>query len=285
MDTQLVRSPVYQQLNQRLRSALAGEYKCGDRFLTEREIAERFRVSRTTANKALASLVSEGFLEFRKGLGTFVRRAVIDYDVRSLVSFTEKAKAAGKTPHTELLTFGELLAMDVDNSVQTALGIADNALVWEMERVRLADDVPVIFEHRYVVHGLCPELTRLHAEGSLYRAWTETHGLRIAGANEVIRAVLLTTPNRVVCKPPFARRHSKSCRSVFWRTIGRSGGSGHSIAATGTNSTAGLVRFSRQHPLAVDCGSEDTGEIRSGRPPGTKSDDGPEPFKSTRHRE
>ena len=82
MDTQLVRSPVYQQLNQRLRSSLAGEYRSGDQFLTEREVAEKFQVSRATANKSLASLVSEGFLEFRKGVGTFVRRDVIDYDVR-----------------------------------------------------------------------------------------------------------------------------------------------------------------------------------------------------------
>jgi len=191
VDTNLVRSPVYQQLNQRLRTVLGKDYQCGDRFLTEREIAERFQVSRTTANKALASLVSEGVLEFRKGLGTFVRRDVIDYDVRSLVSFTEKASAAGKTPRTELLTFGKLGVSEVDDTVRTALGIDDDALLWGMERVRFADDVPVILEHRYVVEAHCPKLTRAQAEGSLYRAWTTTHGLDIAGANEVIRTVLL----------------------------------------------------------------------------------------------
>ena len=116
MDTQLVRIPVYQQLNQRLRSALAAKYRSGDQFLTEREVAEKFQVSRATANKSLASLVSEGFLEFRKGLGTFVRRDVIDYDVCSLVSFTEKARAAGKKPSTELLTFGKLTAAEADES-------------------------------------------------------------------------------------------------------------------------------------------------------------------------
>ena len=58
------------------------EYRSCDQFLTEREVAEKFQVSRATANKSLASLVSEGFLEFRKGVGTFVRRDVIDYDVR-----------------------------------------------------------------------------------------------------------------------------------------------------------------------------------------------------------
>jgi GntR family transcriptional regulator len=206
MDTSLVRSPVYQQLNQRLRAALAAEYRSGDQFLTEREVAEKFQVSRATANKSLASLVSEGFLEFRKGLGTFVRRDVIDYDVRSLVSFTEKARAAGKKPSTELITFGKLSGAGVEASIRTALRVESETLLWEMERVRLADGVPVILEHRYVVHGHCPKLTKAQVEGSLYRAWTATYELNIGGANEVIRAVLLSADEakhlRTVPKSP-----------------------------------------------------------------------------------
>ncbi len=193
MDTPLVRSPVYQQLNQLLRATLAAEYRSGDQFLTEREVAEKFQVSRATANKSLASLVSEGFLEFRKGLGTFVRRDVIDYDVRSLVSFTEKARAAGKKPSTELLTFGKLTAAGMDEALQGALGVTQADELWELDRIRLADGVPVILEHRYVVQRHCPKLTKSQAEGSLYRTWTETHGLKIGGANEVIRAVLLSS--------------------------------------------------------------------------------------------
>jgi GntR family transcriptional regulator len=172
--------------------ALAKEYRSGDQFLTEREVAEKFQVSHATANKSLASLVSEGFLEFRKGLGTFVRRDVIDYDVRSLVSFTEKARAAGKKPSTDLVTFGKLSTAEVNTEIATALELTGDALLWEMERLRLADGIPVIWEHRYVVHQHCPKLTKSQAEGSLYRTWTETHGLKIGGANEVIRAVLLS---------------------------------------------------------------------------------------------
>jgi DNA-binding GntR family transcriptional regulator len=92
----------------------------------------------------LASLVSEGFLEFRKGLGTFVRRDMIDYDVRSLVSFTEKARAAGKKPSTELLTFGKLTAAEMDESLHAALAVKPADELWELDRIRLADGVPVI---------------------------------------------------------------------------------------------------------------------------------------------
>lgn len=192
MDTTLIRNPVYQQLNQRLRAALVGGYRCGDQFLTEREVAEKFQVSRATANKSLASLVSEGFLEFRKGLGTFVRREVLDYDVRSLVSFTEKARAAGKKPSTDLLTFGKMTAVQAGEHVQAALNLEGDSLVWELERIRFADRIPVILERRCVVHARCPKLTKSQAQNSLYHAWTTSHGLKIGGANEVIRAVLLT---------------------------------------------------------------------------------------------
>lgn len=64
--------PVYGHLNQRVRAVLAMEYRSEDQFLTAREVAEKFQVSRATASKALASLISEGFLEFRKGPEAFV---------------------------------------------------------------------------------------------------------------------------------------------------------------------------------------------------------------------
>ena len=213
MDTSLQRSPVYQQLNDRLRSSLAKDYECGDRFLTEREIAQRFEVSRATANKALASLVSEGVLEFRRGVGTFVRRDVIDYDVQSLVSFTEKARVAGKKPATELLTFDQIPAVSIkEEEVQAALNVSGDQSLWQMKRLRLADGTPVILEHRYVVQSHCVKLTKAQAEGSLYRAWTQKHGLTIAGADEVIRAVLLTTSE--------ARRLQVTVRSPALEVVG-----------------------------------------------------------------
>ena len=191
MDLTLQRNPVYQQLNDRLRSALGSEFQRGDKFLTERQISERFDVSRATANKALSGLVSEGLLEFRRGIGTFVRQDVINYDVRSLVSFTEMARAAGKRPTTQLLDLHKTESDAVAPAIASALDAAEGTVLWEIRRVRLADRVPVILEHRYVVAAHCPKLTRAQVKGSLYRAFVEDHHLRIDGAEEVIRAVTL----------------------------------------------------------------------------------------------
>ena len=47
MTRRLIREPIYQQLNQALRDLLrSGEFKVGDQFLTERQVGERFDVSR-----------------------------------------------------------------------------------------------------------------------------------------------------------------------------------------------------------------------------------------------
>jgi len=193
---------VYQQLNQRLRLLVTREYQPGQKFLTEREIVRRFSVSRATANKALASLVSEGLLEFRKGIGTFVRQTAISYNLRSLVSFTEKARVAGKSPSTVLLTFGKLKASEVDPRIAERLRVTGPDPLWEMDRIRAIDGIPVILEHRFVVASHCPKLTRLQAEGSLYQAWTEIHHLKIDGADETIRAVLLKDEEAAHLKVP-----------------------------------------------------------------------------------
>jgi GntR family uxuAB operon transcriptional repressor len=49
-----------------------GHWKAGDRLPTERELAEGYRVSRTTVRRALAELKQQGLIEQTVGSGTFV---------------------------------------------------------------------------------------------------------------------------------------------------------------------------------------------------------------------
>jgi len=50
-----------------------GEFKSGEKILTERELAEAFGVSRTSVRDAINKLVVMGLLEQKQGQGTFVR--------------------------------------------------------------------------------------------------------------------------------------------------------------------------------------------------------------------
>ena len=60
-----------------------------------------------------------------------------------------------------------------------------------MERLRLADDLPVILERRWIRLDACPGFTRHDCEGSLYAVLTERFGLRLTGSNGALRAVNL----------------------------------------------------------------------------------------------
>jgi GntR family transcriptional regulator len=192
MTATLVKDPVYLQLNRALRELiLNGEIAVGDRFPTERQVSTDFGVSRPTANKAISSLVAEGILESRRGMGTFVRARPLEYDLKSLVSFTGKTLAAGTTPQTRLLGWKTLKAAQVNPQVVNCLQLPEDGEVYFMERLRLADELPVIFERRYVVAKYCPDLVERDLLGSLYDLWTQKYRLEIIGADQAIRAVCI----------------------------------------------------------------------------------------------
>lgn len=61
---------VFEQLRE---SIYRGELKIGEKLPSERELAEIMGVSRSSVRKAIAELVGMGYVENRKGQGTFVK--------------------------------------------------------------------------------------------------------------------------------------------------------------------------------------------------------------------
>ena len=186
------RNPIYQQLNQLLRELIRnGEFGIGDKFLTERTIGERYRVSRATANKAISNLVSEGVLEFRKGVGTFVRRLPHTDEFRSITGFTENVRNAGMEPATRVLRFESLEAAAADRDLPELLRVPPEERLFRVERLRLADETPMMFEQRFIVARYCPGLEEGSLSGSIYDLFQGRYGLTISGADERIRATII----------------------------------------------------------------------------------------------
>ncbi len=70
------RSRIYEHIVQQIRALISdGSWAPGDQIPPERELAERFRVSRTSVREALRALEMQGVIESRQGGGTFVRSA------------------------------------------------------------------------------------------------------------------------------------------------------------------------------------------------------------------
>src|SRR5262245_22362242 len=73
---------IYEDIVRQVKALIAdGRLTSGDRLPPERELAERFRVSRTSVREALRSLQSRGLIEIRAGEGAFVR----DISVEALI--------------------------------------------------------------------------------------------------------------------------------------------------------------------------------------------------------
>jgi len=193
----LVRNPLYVQLKQILRELITSdEFKKGDKFLTERQISERFDVSRVTANKALASLVAEGVLSIRKGVGTFVAEAGSDSRFPSVAtSFTNKTLAAGKRPSTRILRFEASTASRMPARIQQRLPLSDDEPMIILERLRLADETPLILERHFLRAQFLPGLTPEDVVVSLYDTLTKKYRLPLAVMDERIRAVVILGGN------------------------------------------------------------------------------------------
>lgn len=193
----IVKDPIYQQLNRLLRERMSStEFKTGNKFLTERQICQEYNVSRATANKALSNLVSEGLLEFKKGVGTFIRtKPLTSSELSSLVSFTKNVSAAGLKPATRVLNFKLLKGKEIQEpEVIDKLGVEPEEYVYLIDRLRLANDIPLILEHRYIVAKYCPNLTEYMLTRSLYLLFEDKYKLRITGSEECIQAVTIKGP-------------------------------------------------------------------------------------------
>ena len=126
MTANLVRDPVYLQLNKALRDQIrSSEIPLGERFWTERDISLRFGVSRADGEQGVVEpRAPKASWSTAKELGTFVRGRPLDYDLQSLVSFTGKARAAGKKPTTQMLRFESSGSPAADQAVVERLSIA-----------------------------------------------------------------------------------------------------------------------------------------------------------------
>jgi GntR family transcriptional repressor for pyruvate dehydrogenase complex len=71
-----------------------GKLKAGDRLPSERELAETFRVSRSSVREAIRTLEREGFVISRPGSGTFIAAVDVEALIQPLASLISQGKDA-----------------------------------------------------------------------------------------------------------------------------------------------------------------------------------------------
>lgn len=66
-------TPIYIQIADDIRRrVVTGELQAGDQLMSTTQYATTYRINPATANKAFATLVEEGLVEKRRGIGMFI---------------------------------------------------------------------------------------------------------------------------------------------------------------------------------------------------------------------
>ncbi|TLS38767.1 phosphonate metabolism transcriptional regulator PhnF [Pseudalkalibacillus caeni] len=178
--------PIYYQIEEEIKRQIdSGELSPGEMLPSEREFAEKYAISRMTVRQAITNLVNEGLLVRQKGRGTFVQRKKIEQELKGLTSFSEQMRSRGMEPSTKLIEFNVVQASE---RVARALQVNIGSEVYELKRLRLADQMPMALETAYLVQENFPYLNKEVAKGSLYEYVENTIGVSIDYATQTVDA-------------------------------------------------------------------------------------------------
>lgn len=181
--------PLYYQLKELIEKKIdSGEWKPGEKIPSENELRITYDVSRNTVQKALNELVNEKLLERKQGKGTFVAKPKIDQPLTSFYSFSKVMNDKGMNPKDIIL---KLEVEKVNYKIAKELQIGNEENVVKLQRVRTANNEPMIFETSYIPSKLVPDLSLADMENiSLYDLLESKFGITVSKAIEIFEPVL-----------------------------------------------------------------------------------------------
>lgn len=158
----------------------------GMRVPSENEIMNEYQVSNTTARKALQHIETQGFVKKIKGKGTFVQKKGIERTLGKILSFTKNIRESGMKPSTKVLE---------QKIIKNGYSADINGRIYKMKepvlcikRLRFANEIPMMFETRYISTIICKEIENNDFEGSLYELYEKKYHLKLSEINQMLSA-------------------------------------------------------------------------------------------------
>lgn len=193
-------TPLYIQLMNILIDQIENNMEENDKLDSEREICKKYDVSRTTVREALDELEKNNYIYKVQGKGNFISPRVVEQELIRVSSFTEEMKKHGKKPTSKLLNFE---ITEANSKVARKLKIEENELVFKISRIRIADDIPMIYEMTYLPYERFKTLTKEMIEKNpLYEIFKKIFNTYITSAEEVIESVLINKLESIYLEIP-----------------------------------------------------------------------------------
>ncbi|AXX64934.1 MAG: GntR family transcriptional regulator [Lactobacillus sp.] len=182
-----MQEPIYVQIHNQIKQTIAeSKWHVGQRIPSERALAKKFNVSRMTMRQAIQTLVDEGILQRKVGSGTYIASQKVQEKMSGTTSFTDIMLSQGKKPSSKLVSY---YFAESSLSEQEQLQIDSPFSVLRMERIRLADNIPICFDITSVPADIVTGISRDEIVKSLYHA-LEKHGYQLGHAFQTVSAML-----------------------------------------------------------------------------------------------
>ena len=181
-------TPLYQQLRDEIRKQIVnGTLKPGEKIPTEEEICKKYNVSRSVIKQAFSVLVSDGYLERKPRLGTFVTENKSTGFFRDIISFNEEIQHQGSTPHTKIVN-SEITTCPLQ--IAEKMHMTKNDKVIHIERVRYRDNDVVYYVDAYY-NPLFLEHFEIIKDGnrSFYERMETDYGIKICKVRRSFKAI------------------------------------------------------------------------------------------------
>lgn len=161
-----------------------GDYIANDKLASEKEMMDEYRVSRDTVRKSLNMLEQNGYIQKKKGKGSFVLDInKFNFPVSGVVSFKEISKKIGRDSKTILESLEE---KQPKSSIARNLEIDSSETIWKIIRTREIDGEKVILDKDYIPKKFVNSITAEICKDSLYNYFENDLGLLIAYAKKEI---------------------------------------------------------------------------------------------------
>jgi GntR family transcriptional regulator len=187
--------PLYKQVKDRLLELMAdGSVPPMGKLASERQLVERYGVSRITVRQAMRELVAEGHLRSHPGKGFYAtgRQQTQAFELELLRSFTATALRHGMQPGARLLSG---VTIPADERLAAALHLRIGEPVIALRRLRLLDGQPVAIAEDWIEARKTPGLLSLDWAGSnrsLYDELRRRYGLDPQTGETVLSSRLAT---------------------------------------------------------------------------------------------
>jgi DNA-binding GntR family transcriptional regulator len=226
MDTNSLVSklPLYRQIQAVLKENItSGIYPEGSMIKSEHELCQEFNATRMTVRQALNELVKEGYITRHQGKGSVVSAIRKSLGLLSLKGWTEVVSASER--HGTTLTLDGPKIQAWPEPFDFPLSESEkNANCIFINRLRYADDVPVMLEFTYLPNfGLEDLISEPLIDGSLFRTLFMKYQIDVAGLSQEIRAVAANKQTANLLKLPpkspvlhIIRRYNTSKEGYFF---------------------------------------------------------------------